>query len=66
MADDILASYQHLINSLQFITGKGGVFDVRVNGDLLFSKHALGRHAEEGEVLHLFREYVGPGTPTYR
>jgi hypothetical protein len=45
--------------------GSKGVFDLRVNGDLLFSKHALGRHADNGEALRLFREYVGTDVPTY-
>ncbi len=31
----------------------GGVFEVVVDGDLVFSKKALGRHAEDGEVLPL-------------
>lgn len=33
----------------------GGVFDVEVDGDLLFSKKQVGRHAEEGEVLSALR-----------
>ena len=31
----------------------GGVFEVIVDGALVFSKKALGRHAEDGEVLPL-------------
>lgn len=31
----------------------GGVFEVTVDGRLVFSKKALGRHAEPGEVLRL-------------
>ena len=30
--------------------GLGGIFDVRVDGDLVYSKHETGRHAEPGEV----------------
>ena len=33
----------------------GGVFEVTVDGKLLFSKKALGRHAEPGEVIHLMQ-----------
>jgi hypothetical protein len=32
------------------------VFDVTVDGDLLFSKKKLGRHAQPGEVVRLIRE----------
>jgi hypothetical protein len=31
------------------------VFDVTVDGDLIFSKKALGRHAAPGEVVELIR-----------
>ncbi len=36
--------------------GRGGVFDVLVDGDLVFSKHLVGRHAQPGEVEALLRE----------
>jgi predicted Rdx family selenoprotein len=32
------------------IKGGRGVFDVRVDGDLIFSKHQLGRFPNPGEV----------------
>jgi len=31
--------------------GGGGVFDVLVDGKLLFSKHAAGRFPQESEIL---------------
>ena len=33
------------------IEGAGGIFDVRLDGDLIFSKHQTGRFPEHGEVL---------------
>jgi selenoprotein W-related protein len=49
---------------LTLVTGAKGVFDVEVDGDLLYSKHATGRHAEPGEVLALFRDrYARDVTP---
>ena len=65
MTDEILSSYQHIIDSLTLITGAKGVFDVKVNDELIFSKKAIGRHAEPGEVLRLFKEVVGPDVETY-
>jgi selenoprotein W-related protein len=38
------------------IPSSGGVFDVTVDGTKVFSKRALGRHAEPGEVVRLIRE----------
>jgi selenoprotein W-related protein len=45
--------------------GEEGVFDVRVDGDLVYSKHATGRHARPGEVLERFRERIDPGVREY-
>ncbi len=41
---------EYHISSWQLVPGTGGVFDVWVNGDLIFSKKAVGRHAEPGEI----------------
>ncbi len=62
---DLLHDYQHVIESLELVTGSGGVFDVEVDGALLYSKKATGRHAEPGEVLQLFRERIVPGVAVY-
>ncbi len=66
MADDILTDYQHIIDEFTFITGTKGAFELKVNGDLIFSKQSMQkRHAEPGEILALFRDFVGPDIPTY-
>ena len=40
----------------EIIRGKGGVYDVVVDGKLVFSKHATGRFPEDGEVLKLLKK----------
>ncbi len=65
MTEDILTNYQHVIEEFVLIMGSKGAFEFKVNGELLFSKNELGRHAEPGEVLQLFKEYVGPDVQTY-
>jgi len=62
---DLLSTYQHVIDTLTLDTGAKGVFDVEVDGDILYSKHATGRHAEPGEVLALFRDKYGAGVTPY-
>lgn len=62
---ELLHDYQHVIDELTLVTGAKGVFDVEVDGELLFSKKAVGRHAEDGEVLRLFRERIVPGVPVF-
>lgn len=37
----------------ELIKGDGGVFDVRVDGKLVYAKHDTGRFPEPGEVLKL-------------
>jgi selenoprotein W-related protein len=64
-AADLLHDYQHVIEEVALVTGSGGVFDVEVDGELLYSKKQTGRHAEPGEVLRLFRERVVPDVKPY-
>jgi selenoprotein W-related protein len=47
------------IGSWRLIPSKGSVFEVMVNGELVFSKRALGRHAEPGEVRTLILDILG-------
>ena len=47
----LIEAHQHDIESLTLITGSKGVFDVEVDGTLVWSKADHGRQAEPGEVL---------------
>ena len=64
-AADLLSNYQHVIESLTFVTGTKGIFDVTVDGELLYSKHSTGRHADSGEVLALFTDKHAQGVTRY-
>jgi hypothetical protein len=44
---------------VQLIDSSGGVFDVTMDGQLLYSKKALKRHVEPGEVVGLARKALG-------
>lgn len=63
--EDLLTTYQHIIDETKIIGGGGGIFDVAVDGELLYSKHDTGRHANPGEVLDLFRTAYGDGVAEY-
>ncbi len=65
VAEDLLGAYQHRIDGLTLVPGPKGIFDVAVDGELIFSKHAAGRHAEPGEVLESFTAIVGPDVARY-
>ena len=60
-----MSRYHHVIDSFTFITGSKGVFKFIVNEEVLFSKKDIGRHAEPGEILSRFQEYIGPAIEPY-
>ncbi len=50
MADEIQQRFEL---TSRLIKGSGGVFDVRVDGQLVFSKHETGQFPDPGEVEDL-------------
>lgn len=50
MTEQLLKDFETEIGSLKLIPADGGCFEVRLNGDLIFSKKKLGRHAEYEEI----------------
>jgi hypothetical protein len=41
------------------VTGVGGIFDVHVDDELVFTKSMLGRYPNPDDVLPLLREKLG-------
>jgi selenoprotein W-related protein len=56
---ELLSEHQHDISDVTVVPSRGGVFEVEVDGTLIFSKSELGRHAEPGEVMRLLAEHRG-------
>lgn len=52
---ELLEHFEPDIAQISVVPSGGGVFEVVVNGELVFSKKALGRHAEPGEIVRLVR-----------
>jgi selenoprotein W-related protein len=44
-----------VIDQIVLIPGGGGVFDVRVDGELVFSKHQTGRFPNLAEIVESLR-----------
>jgi selenoprotein W-related protein len=44
---------------VRLLESSGGVFDVTLDGDVVFSKKAVSRHAAPGEVLGLIKGKLG-------
>ena len=56
MAEELRKKFGSDIEDLTFIPSGGGVFEVIVDGDLVFSKKNIGRHANQGEVVKLIEQ----------
>lgn len=56
---ELTEKYTPAIDSLTLIPSGGGAYEVKVDGKLIYSKKATGRHAEDGEVARLFEEETG-------
>jgi len=52
----LLEEFEQSISELVMIPSRGGVFEVEVDGNLVYSKKATKRHAEYDEVLKSIRE----------
>ncbi|MCJ7733146.1 MAG: Rdx family protein [Anaerolineales bacterium] len=50
--------YQDIISEITLIPSDGGAYEIKVNGDLIYSKLETGRHADPPEILGLFKEYI--------
>ena len=55
MTDEMLQEFQFDIEDWQLIPSDGGRYEVEVNGELVFSKLALKRHAEIDEIRQLLQ-----------
>ena len=55
----LLERWGPVLRGVEVVPGTGGIFDVHVDGDLLFTKRMLGRYPDPGDVEPLFRERLG-------
>jgi selenoprotein W-related protein len=51
---ELKSNFDHV--NIELISSGGGVFEVTLNNDLIFSKKILDRFPEEGEIEKLLRE----------
>lgn len=55
LAARILEEMEHEIGAIEIVTGTGGIFDVHLDGELVFTKSMLGRYPQPDDVLPLLR-----------
>jgi selenoprotein W-related protein len=60
MAQELLVTFEAELDEVALRPGSGGVFDVRVDGETVFSRTEQGRHPELVELKRLVRDRVAP------
>ena len=48
-----------MIGALEVVPGANGIFDVHVDGELVFEKSMLGRYPQPDDVVPLLRAKLG-------
>ena len=61
MAQELLTTFEEEISELTLKPGAGGIFEVRVNGNLVWSRKEEGRFPEITELKQRVRDHVDPG-----
>jgi len=54
----LLENLKSHISSLELVPGGGGVFDVALDGEQIYSKHQTGEFPDEGAILALVQARV--------
>ena len=63
MAQELLTTFNTDIASLALVPGTGGIFEVRLNGVVIFSRKEVGRFPESKELKQLVRDVIDPERP---
>jgi selenoprotein W-related protein len=63
LTDELLRGWAPIIDSIDLIPSSKGRFEVVLDTELIYSKAALGRHAQSGEIAALVRDRLGSETP---
>jgi selenoprotein W-related protein len=61
MAQEVLSTFENEVGEVALIPGSGGVFDVRVEGELVWSRAADGGFPDIKQLKRLVRDRVAPG-----
>ena len=63
LAKEAVDQWGDRLSEIRLVPSTGGRFEVTLDGELVFSKAELDRHAEPGEVSNLIGERIGAPTP---
>jgi selenoprotein W-related protein len=60
-AQELLTTFVDELGEVALVPGKGGVFEVRLDGETVWSRAAEGRHPELPELKRRVRDRIAPG-----
>jgi selenoprotein W-related protein len=60
-AQELLTTFEAELGEVALVPGTGGVFEVRLDGDLVWSRQERGRFPELKELKQIVRDRVAPG-----
>jgi selenoprotein W-related protein len=61
LSQELLMTFGDELGEVALRPGTGGIFEVRLNGELLWNKKQAGRFPEPKEIKQLIRDRVAPG-----
>lgn len=61
LAQELLTTFEAELGEVALVPGTGGIFEVRVNGELVWSRKEEGRFPEAKELKRRLRDRVAPG-----
>ncbi|TEW52014.1 SelT/SelW/SelH family protein [Psychromonas algicola] len=60
MAQEILNTFEEEVDELSLLPGTGGIFEITVNDQLIWSRKEMGGFPEIAELKKLVRDIVAP------
>lgn len=61
LAQELLTTFESELAEVALRPGQGGVLDVRLDGELVFSRKREGRFPEAKELKQALRDRIAPG-----
>lgn len=61
LAQELLTTFESDLGRVSLVPGSGGIFVVRLDDEILFSRKEAGRFPEAKELKQLVRDRIAPG-----
>lgn len=61
LAQELLTTFEAEVGEVALVPGSGGIFEVRVNGEAVWSRKTEGRFPEAKELKQRVRDKIAPG-----